>query len=200
MVQFVKQYYQQQNTILFRLELMDVNSCAAQDVFMSMETPRAFSCLDWIFLPCFFRSFILRFIVILRSSSFLFSITPLPYTPFSSSHDCNRRHTTLHWTSLPLLFITFHSRNQRSNCHSSTLRSIVRHSSHDILNTDSSSDSVLTMDKISHFHRFKKSILAFWKFQEKIRSELDELSIRNFNKMQVILRDLEIYFILFYGW
>lgn len=56
------------------------------------------------------------------------------------------------------------------------------------------------MDKISHFHRFKKSILAFWKFQEKIRSELDELSIQNFNKMQVILRDLEIYFILFYGW
>lgn len=134
------------------------------------------------------------------SSSFLSSITPLPYTPFSSSHDCNRRHTTLHWTSLPLLFITFHSRNQRSNCHSSTLRSIVLHSSHDILNTDSSSDSVLTMDKISHFHRFKKSILAFWKFQEKIRSELDELSIQNFNKMQVILRDLEIYFILFYGW
>lgn len=45
------------------------------------------------------------------------------------------------------------------------------------------------------FPSIQKSILVFWKFQEKIRPELDELSIQNFNKMQVILRDLEIY-----GW
>lgn len=126
---------------------------------MSMETSQA-SCFDWTYLPCFFRS--LDFIVFFFVFNNILAVNILFFLNLQSK---------IHDVTLPILpsRSIYHWRNQRPNCHPSTLRSIVRRSP-PILNTVhrfefsfsklQTLSSVLTMGKnrlISHYE-FQKSI------------------------------------------